>query len=173
METLKELEKLLDISNNMRYYRQAMAEAEAPTIPFLPILLKDITFILDGNQTMISSRANSSPASKQESQAPATGETTNGSLATPTVPVADGSTQSKEKESATNKEEKSSKSAENMLINFDKFRRLTQYVENAVDMAKSVDYWFEHKLLRQARVFRPLSPSMNNEVFGNDGESAH
>src|SRR5690554_3370014 len=35
METLKGLETLLDPSGNMRYYRQAIAEAEAPTIPFL------------------------------------------------------------------------------------------------------------------------------------------
>lgn len=35
METLKELEQLLDISGNMRCYRQAIAEATAPAIPFL------------------------------------------------------------------------------------------------------------------------------------------
>ena len=45
------------------------------------------------------------------------------------------------------------------LINFDKFRRLTLYVEHVVDMAKSADYWFEPQLLRQARVFRPSSPN--------------
>ena len=60
------------------------------------------------------------------------------------------------------------------LVNFDKFRRLTHYVENAVDMAKSVDYSFEHQLLRQARVFRPSSPSFYGEtesVNGNGGSS--
>lgn len=55
------------------------------------------------------------------------------------------------------------KSGGALLVNFDKFRRLAQYVEHAVDMAKSVDYWFEPQLLRQARVFRPSSPSNDNE----------
>jgi hypothetical protein len=35
METLKDLEALMDPSGNMRRYRQAIAKAEAPTIPFL------------------------------------------------------------------------------------------------------------------------------------------
>lgn len=55
------------------------------------------------------------------------------------------------------------------MVNFDKFRRLTQYVENAVDMAKSVDYSFEHQLLRQARVFRPSSPSLYGETESLSG----
>ncbi|GJJ69597.1 hypothetical protein EMPS_01944 [Entomortierella parvispora] len=142
-ETLKGLEMLLDPSSNMRHYRQAIAEATAPTIPFLPILLKDITFILDGNPTMIASQAsvNSTP-----SPSAARGASSN--------PVAS---------TATPGSGSSSKSGGAMLVNFDKFRRLTQYVEHAVDMAKSVDYWFEPQLLRQARVFRPSSPSNDNE----------
>lgn len=35
METLNSLEALMDPSGNMKCYRQAIAEAEAPTIPFL------------------------------------------------------------------------------------------------------------------------------------------
>ncbi|KAG0084493.1 hypothetical protein BGZ92_009833, partial [Podila epicladia] len=145
METLEELEQLLDISGNMRCYRQAIAEATAPAIPFLPILLKDITFILDGNPTMIASKV-----------ATSTSPTSNGTQLPqqPNVPQAPSV--------AGNETSSGSGTAAGtvQLVNFDKFRQLTQYVENAVDLARSVDYSFEHQLLRQARVFRPSSPSL-------------
>ncbi|KAG0025623.1 hypothetical protein BGZ82_009919 [Podila clonocystis] len=153
LETLKDLEQLLDISGNMRCYRQAIAEATAPAIPFLPILLKDITFILDGNPTMITSKVAIGTSSTlngtrlhQQSNIPQTpsvaGDETSSGSGKPTGTV--------------------------QLVNFDKFRQLTQYVENAVDLARSVDYSFEHQLLRQARVFRPSSPSLHGS---NDIES--
>ncbi|KAG0330845.1 hypothetical protein BG000_011408 [Podila horticola] len=149
METLTELEQLLDISGNMRCYRQAIAEATAPAIPFLPILLKDITFILDGNPTMITSKV-----------AIGTSSTLNGTRLhqQPNVLQAP-SVVGNEARTGTGTVQ---------LVNFDKFRQLTQYVENAVDLARSVDYSFEHQLLRQARVFRPSSPSLYGS---NDIES--
>ncbi|KAG0372297.1 hypothetical protein BGX24_000440, partial [Mortierella sp. AD032] len=161
METLKGLEALMDPSSNMRCYRQAIAKAEAPTIPFLPILLKDITFILDGNPTMIASKANlhtqPTPASASTPTEPSSLICTSAPL--PNIDPSTPTTSSPSKDKATGAP----------LVNFDKFRRLTQYVENAVDMAKSVDYSFEHQLLRQARVFRPSSPSLN----GGEVESVH
>ncbi|KAF9543040.1 hypothetical protein EC957_001324 [Mortierella hygrophila] len=163
METLKNLEALMDPSGNMRCYRQAVAEADAPTIPFLPILLKDITFILDGNSTMIASKANLSPQAQPD-------------LTSAPIPTSDSTTPtSTTPPSTTTPTSPKSNNTGAPLVNFDKFRRLTQYVENAVDMAKSVDYSFEHQLLRQARVFRPSSPSLYGEtdsVNGNGGSSS-
>lgn len=144
METLKELEQLLDISGNMRCYRQAIAEATAPAIPFLPILLKDITFILDGNPTMITSKISTSTS-------PTLHGTRLHQSHVPPVPFITGNGNNLGHGTTTGTVQ---------LVNFDKFRQLTQYVENAVDMARSVDYSFEHQLLRQARIFRPSSPSL-------------
>ncbi|KAG0066113.1 hypothetical protein BGZ89_007599 [Linnemannia elongata] len=143
METLKNLEALMDPSGNMRCYRQAVAEAEAPTIPFLPILLKDITFILDGNPTMIASKANLSPQAQPDptsASIPTSGSTTpisatSPSTTTPTPPKSNN----------------------------------TGAPLNAVDMAKSVDYSFEHQLICQARVFRPSSPSLYGETESMNG----
>ncbi|KAF9180685.1 hypothetical protein BGZ50_006044 [Haplosporangium sp. Z 11] len=165
METLKGLETLLDPSGNMRCYRQAIAEAEAPTIPFLPILLKDITFILDGNPTMIAPRTSNSsqapPASGACGMATATTGADSG--------VVGGSAPTDVADSNETKASNGTDGEKGMLVNFDKFRRLTQYVENAVDMARLVDYSFENQLLRQARVFRPSSPSYGS----NDADVNH
>ena len=50
--TLKQLLKYLNVCNNMSYYRQAFRKAaKAPCIPFFPIVLKDLTFLMDGNAT--------------------------------------------------------------------------------------------------------------------------
>lgn len=50
--TLKQLLKYLNVCNNMNYYRQAFKKAaKAPCIPFFPIVLKDLTFLMDGNAT--------------------------------------------------------------------------------------------------------------------------
>ncbi|KAF9908440.1 hypothetical protein EC991_009793 [Linnemannia zychae] len=164
METLKGLEALMDPSGNMRCYRQAIAEAEAPTIPFLPILLKDITFILDGNPTMIASKANLTT----QQPAPSTTPPGLSSSACISAPLPNITTDSPTTPTASSSTPPPKDTAP-PLVNFDKFRRLTQYVENAVDMAKSVDYSFEHQLLRQARVFRPSSPSLN----GGENDSLH
>jgi hypothetical protein len=53
LATMKALEKLLDVSGNMRPYRTAFSSAKAPAIPFFPIVLKDLTFFIEGNKTYI------------------------------------------------------------------------------------------------------------------------
>ncbi|KAL2913295.1 hypothetical protein HK105_207173 [Polyrhizophydium stewartii] len=47
--TMEELETLLDPSGNMRAYRVAVAHSKAPFVPFLPVLMKDLTFAVEGN----------------------------------------------------------------------------------------------------------------------------
>ncbi|KAJ3303468.1 hypothetical protein HDU76_005344, partial [Blyttiomyces sp. JEL0837] len=47
--TLQSLERLLDPSGNMRAYRRAYASARPPSIPFFPVVMKDVTFLNDGN----------------------------------------------------------------------------------------------------------------------------
>ncbi|XP_044063464.1 rap guanine nucleotide exchange factor 5-like isoform X1 [Siniperca chuatsi] len=46
-----ELETLTDPSLNHKAYRDSFKKMKAPKIPFLPLLLKDITFIHEGNKT--------------------------------------------------------------------------------------------------------------------------
>lgn len=49
----KNLLKYLNVCNNMSYYRSAFKKsAKAPCIPFFPIVLKDLTFLTDGNATI-------------------------------------------------------------------------------------------------------------------------
>ncbi|XP_032569272.1 rap guanine nucleotide exchange factor 3 [Chiroxiphia lanceolata] len=45
------LERMLDPSWNHRVYRLAVAKMSPPLIPFVPLLLKDMTFIHEGNRT--------------------------------------------------------------------------------------------------------------------------
>ncbi|KAK7886267.1 hypothetical protein WMY93_025888 [Mugilogobius chulae] len=46
-----ELETTTDPSLNHKAYRESFKKMKAPKIPFLPLLLKDITFIHEGNKT--------------------------------------------------------------------------------------------------------------------------
>uniref|UniRef100_A0A3P8UX31 Rap guanine nucleotide exchange factor 5-like n=1 Tax=Cynoglossus semilaevis TaxID=244447 RepID=A0A3P8UX31_CYNSE len=46
-----ELETMTDPSLNHKAYRDSFKKMKAPKIPFLPLLLKDITFIHEGNKT--------------------------------------------------------------------------------------------------------------------------
>ncbi|RZF45207.1 hypothetical protein LSTR_LSTR011104 [Laodelphax striatellus] len=46
-----ELEALIDPSKNHRAYRMAVGKLQAPLIPFMPLLLKDMTFTHEGNKT--------------------------------------------------------------------------------------------------------------------------
>ncbi|XP_056141658.1 rap guanine nucleotide exchange factor 5-like isoform X2 [Lampris incognitus] len=46
-----ELETMTDPSHNHKAYRDSFKKMKAPKIPFLPLLLKDITFIHEGNKT--------------------------------------------------------------------------------------------------------------------------
>jgi hypothetical protein len=51
----EELEKLMDPTRNMARYRALFARASQapPAIPFFPMVLKDITFIHEGNQSIV------------------------------------------------------------------------------------------------------------------------
>ncbi|KAI8085828.1 ras guanine nucleotide exchange factor domain-containing protein [Gilbertella persicaria] len=50
--TFKNLFKYLNVCNNMSYYRHAFRKAaKSPCIPFFPIVLKDLTFFIEGNAT--------------------------------------------------------------------------------------------------------------------------
>lgn len=52
MTSLKSLTKYLNVGNNMSYYRTAFKKAaKAPCLPFFPIIMKDLTFLMDGNST--------------------------------------------------------------------------------------------------------------------------
>ncbi|KAI9279612.1 ras guanine nucleotide exchange factor domain-containing protein [Sporodiniella umbellata] len=46
--TYRKLSKYLDLSHNMSYYRTALNNAHSPCVPFFPLVLKDITFLLEG-----------------------------------------------------------------------------------------------------------------------------
>ncbi|XP_054859700.1 rap guanine nucleotide exchange factor 3 isoform X2 [Eublepharis macularius] len=52
------LERMLDPSWNHRVYRLAMAKLTPPIIPFMPLLLKDMTFIHEGNRTLVENLVN-------------------------------------------------------------------------------------------------------------------
>ncbi|KAI9202179.1 ras guanine nucleotide exchange factor domain-containing protein [Polychytrium aggregatum] len=52
-KTYQELEKISDPSRNMKNYRDALAASAPPIVPFLPIYLKDLTFMNDGNQSKV------------------------------------------------------------------------------------------------------------------------
>ncbi|KAG8514095.1 Rap guanine nucleotide exchange factor 3 [Galemys pyrenaicus] len=52
------LERLLDPSWNHRVYRMALTKLSPPVIPFMPLLLKDMTFIHEGNHTLVENLIN-------------------------------------------------------------------------------------------------------------------
>ncbi|KAJ1557563.1 Rap guanine nucleotide exchange factor 6, partial [Cladochytrium tenue] len=56
--THTELEKIIDPSRNMKNYKDALAAAQPPIVPFLPIYLKDLTFINDGNASKVDGMVN-------------------------------------------------------------------------------------------------------------------
>ncbi|KAJ3092550.1 hypothetical protein HK102_005830 [Quaeritorhiza haematococci] len=49
LTVLHELETLLDPSCNMKNYRNALASTNPPAVPFFPVVMKDATFVIDGN----------------------------------------------------------------------------------------------------------------------------
>nr|XP_015199733.1 PREDICTED: rap guanine nucleotide exchange factor 3 isoform X3 [Lepisosteus oculatus]XP_015199734.1 PREDICTED: rap guanine nucleotide exchange factor 3 isoform X3 [Lepisosteus oculatus] len=51
-------ERLMDPSRNHRAYRLAVAKLSSPYIPFMPLLLKDMTFIHEGNKNHIEGLVN-------------------------------------------------------------------------------------------------------------------
>ncbi|KAL7988094.1 hypothetical protein Chor_007013 [Crotalus horridus] len=52
------MERMLDPSWNHRIYRLAVAKLSPPMIPFMPLLLKDMTFIHEGNRTLVENLVN-------------------------------------------------------------------------------------------------------------------
>ncbi|KAJ3328878.1 hypothetical protein HDU93_001239, partial [Gonapodya sp. JEL0774] len=48
-----ELDALCDPSRNMKHYRDRIALCKPPTIPFLAIFFKDLTFLNDGNKSYV------------------------------------------------------------------------------------------------------------------------
>uniref|UniRef100_A0A3B3DX42 Rap guanine nucleotide exchange factor 5 n=1 Tax=Oryzias melastigma TaxID=30732 RepID=A0A3B3DX42_ORYME len=53
-----ELEAITDPSLNHKAYRDSLKKMKVPKIPFLPLLLKDITFIHEGNRTFHNNMVN-------------------------------------------------------------------------------------------------------------------
>ncbi|KAI8620582.1 ras guanine nucleotide exchange factor domain-containing protein [Chytriomyces sp. MP71] len=53
-----DLEKLIDPSRNMKNYRDTLTKAVPPIVPFLPIYLKDLTFMNDGNPKFVDGLVN-------------------------------------------------------------------------------------------------------------------
>uniref|UniRef100_A0A3Q0QSE6 Rap guanine nucleotide exchange factor 4 n=1 Tax=Amphilophus citrinellus TaxID=61819 RepID=A0A3Q0QSE6_AMPCI len=53
-----EFENLMDPSRNHRVYRLTVAKLEPPIIPFMPLLIKDMTFTHEGNKTFIDNLVN-------------------------------------------------------------------------------------------------------------------
>ncbi|XP_072431417.1 rap guanine nucleotide exchange factor 5 isoform X1 [Chiloscyllium punctatum] len=53
-----ELENLTDPSLNHKAYRDAFKRMQPPKIPFMPLLLKDVTFIHEGNKTFLDNLVN-------------------------------------------------------------------------------------------------------------------
>uniref|UniRef100_A0A1A7Y8G6 Rap guanine nucleotide exchange factor (GEF) 4 n=1 Tax=Iconisemion striatum TaxID=60296 RepID=A0A1A7Y8G6_9TELE len=53
-----EFENLMDPSRNHRAYRLTVSKLEPPIIPFMPLMIKDMTFTHEGNKTFIDSLVN-------------------------------------------------------------------------------------------------------------------
>ncbi|XP_051815156.1 rap guanine nucleotide exchange factor 4 [Acanthochromis polyacanthus] len=53
-----EFENMMDPSRNHRAYRLTVAKLEPPIIPFMPLLIKDMTFSHEGNKTFIDNLVN-------------------------------------------------------------------------------------------------------------------
>ncbi|XP_012988321.1 rap guanine nucleotide exchange factor 4 isoform X2 [Esox lucius] len=53
-----EFESMMDPSRNHRAYRLTVTKIEPPIIPFMPLLLKDMTFSHEGNKTFIDNMVN-------------------------------------------------------------------------------------------------------------------
>ncbi|XP_072556900.1 rap guanine nucleotide exchange factor 4 isoform X2 [Paramormyrops kingsleyae] len=53
-----EFESLMDPSRNHRAYRLTVAKLDTPLIPFMPLLIKDMTFSHEGNKTFVDNLVN-------------------------------------------------------------------------------------------------------------------
>merc|ERR1719447_1036323 len=62
-EKLKEHSELIDSTSSFRTYRQALAETKPPAIPYIGLVLQDLTFVHIGNQDFLpNEQQNGSPA---------------------------------------------------------------------------------------------------------------
>ncbi|KAJ3160388.1 hypothetical protein HDU86_000722 [Geranomyces michiganensis] len=52
-KVLAELVKFTDVSKNFKTYRDKLEASTPPLIPFLPIFIKDLTFLNDGNESRL------------------------------------------------------------------------------------------------------------------------
>ncbi|KAI8808455.1 ras guanine nucleotide exchange factor domain-containing protein [Cladochytrium replicatum] len=52
-KAFQDLEKIADPSRNMKNYRDQLTECKPPIVPFLPIYMKDLTFMNDGNESKV------------------------------------------------------------------------------------------------------------------------
>ncbi|KAI8816677.1 ras guanine nucleotide exchange factor domain-containing protein [Fimicolochytrium jonesii] len=52
-KALADLQSVTDVSKNFKSYRTKLIDADPPLVPFLPLFIKDLTFINDGNETII------------------------------------------------------------------------------------------------------------------------
>ncbi|XP_013883598.1 rap guanine nucleotide exchange factor 1 [Austrofundulus limnaeus] len=52
-ETLEDFSSLIDSSSSFRTYREALAEVEPPCIPYLGLILQDLTFVHLGNPDLL------------------------------------------------------------------------------------------------------------------------
>ncbi|XP_004365323.2 rap guanine nucleotide exchange factor GEF2 [Capsaspora owczarzaki ATCC 30864] len=55
---LEEMQMLMDPSRNMKAYRTLIQQTAPPAIPFFPLLMKDLTFMREGNDSVIEGRIN-------------------------------------------------------------------------------------------------------------------
>jgi len=53
-----DIEKICDPSRNMKNYRDILTKSKPPIVPFLPIYLKDLTFMNDGNESKVNGMIN-------------------------------------------------------------------------------------------------------------------
>ncbi|XP_042200258.1 rap guanine nucleotide exchange factor 3-like [Callorhinchus milii] len=51
-------ERLMDPSRNHRAYRMVAGKLSLPFLPFMPLLIKDLTFIEEGNKTFVNNLVN-------------------------------------------------------------------------------------------------------------------
>jgi Rap guanine nucleotide exchange factor 1 len=52
-EALKEYSALIDSSSSFRAYRQVLAETNPPCIPYIGLVLQDLTFVHEGNPDLL------------------------------------------------------------------------------------------------------------------------
>ncbi|TPX70434.1 hypothetical protein SpCBS45565_g01852 [Spizellomyces sp. 'palustris'] len=107
LEKMRALERLMDLSGNMRELRRAVEEeTEGGVVPFLPVVMKDATFVVEGNPEFIA----------------------------PTILHPTDASQSSSQEAGNDNDRASS---DPTLINFDKYRTLTRILGRYMSSVRS------------------------------------